>query len=383
MKTLLTNCRIVSPGVDLEGGAILIEDGKILQLFTAGDQLPSADESRDMGGNMVLPGFIDIHCHGKSGMDFCDATMEAMNTLGMDKLKEGVTTFLPTTLTLPEEQLVAALETAAQYVKEGSRGVKVPGVHLEGPFINPKCLGAQNPDFVRKPDSAMLERLHKVFPVKKISYAVEMEGGDTFASDTLAKGITPSCVHSAATFQEFRKAYDHGLRNLSHFCNQMTPLHHRDIGLVGAGFACKDVYIELICDKLHICPDMIRLAFAVKGPEHIQLITDAMRAAGLPDGKSSLGGLPVIVKNGEARLESNGALAGSTLKLNVALKNVAEVTGLPLKDIVCTTAWNQAQALGLEKVGKIEYGYWADLTVLNKDFDVVEVFVNGESRFSA
>lgn len=383
MKMLLTNCRIVSPGVDLEDAALLIEDGKILQLFTSGDKLPGADKAKDMGGNMILPGFIDIHCHGKSGMDFCDATMEAMNTLGMDKLKEGVTTFLPTTLTLPEDQLTAALETAAQYVKEGSKGVKVPGVHLEGPFINPKCLGAQNPDFVRKPDSAMLARLHKVFPVKKISYAVEMEGGDTFASDTLAQGITPSCVHSAATFKEFQKAYDHGLRNLSHFCNQMTPLHHRDIGLVGAGFACKDVYIELICDKLHICPDMIRLAFAIKGPEHIQLITDAMRAAGLPDGKSSLGGLPVIVKNGEARLESNGALAGSTLALNTAFKNVAEVTGLPLKDIVCTTAWNQAQALGLEKVGKIEFGYWADLTVLDKDFNVVEVFVNGESRYSA
>jgi N-acetylglucosamine-6-phosphate deacetylase len=196
-------------------------------------------------------------------------------------------------------------------------------------------------------------------------------------------GITPSAVHTNATHAEFKNAYLHGMRNLSDFCNQMTPLHHRDIGMVGAGLLHEDVFIEFICDKLHICPDMIRLTFAIKGCEGIQLITDAMRAAGLPDGKSSLGGLPVIVKNGEARLESNGALAGSTLQLNKALKNVYEVTALPLKDLIRCTSYNQAQALHLPLLGKIEHGYYADITILDADFNVKEVYVNGECRFTA
>ena len=245
MTQLFTNCRLVSPGVDLTGAAILVNDDKVQQVFTAGDTLPAADKVIDLAGNMIVPGFIDVHCHGKSGMDFCDATDEAMTVLAKDKLAEGVTSYLPTTLTLPEDQLAAALKTAADYVASGAEGVKVPGVHLEGPFINPKCLGAQNPDYVVAPDMEMVKRLNAIFPVKKVSYAVEMEGGARFASDLISMGITPSCVHSAATYAQFLAAYDHGMRNLSHFCNQMTALHHRDIGLVGAGFANKDVSIAV------------------------------------------------------------------------------------------------------------------------------------------
>ena len=383
MNMLFKNCNLISPDVELEGAAILVEDKVVKKVFAKGDPLPQADKVIDVNGAMTVPGFVDIHCHGKSGFDFSDATEEAMTTIGIDKLKEGVTTFLPTTLTLPEEQLAESLRTAANYVKKGVKGVKLAGVHLEGPFINPKCLGAQNPDFVREPDIEMVRRLAKIFPVKKVSYAVEMPGGDRFAADCIAEGITPSCVHSAATFKQFQAAHEHGLQNLTHFCNQMTPLHHRDIGLVGAGFACKDVYIELICDKLHICPDMISLVFSLKSVEKIQLITDAMRAAGMPDGESSLGGLAVIVKDGAARLASNGALAGSTLQICDALRNVYEITGLPLRDLIKTTSWNQACALGLEKIGKLAPGYMADIVILDSNFKVRSVFVEGELRYQA
>ncbi|MFA7183740.1 MAG: amidohydrolase family protein, partial [Victivallales bacterium] len=264
--------------------------------------------------------------------------------------------------------------------KSGKKGCKVPGVHLEGPFINPNCLGAQNPDYVRLPDIEEVKRLAKIFPVVKVSYAVEIEGGARFASQLLAEGITPSCVHSAAKYSEFKAAAENGLRNLSHFCNQMTGLHHRDIGLVGAGLAEKEVFIELICDTLHICPDMIKLLFDLKNTEKIQLITDAMRAAGMPDGEYTLGGLPVIVADDAARLKSNGALAGSTLEVCTALKNVFEITGKPLAELIKTTSWNQAQALGLEKLGRIEPGYFADIVILSDDFKPVKVFVNGELR---
>ncbi len=381
MKTLLLkDCQLVSPEVELEGASILVENGKIARIYACGDELPKADRVINVSGDYAMPGFIDIHCHGNSGLDFSDATDEAVTTMGRAKLKEGVTTLLPTTLTLAEETLAASLRTAADYVKAGSPGCKIPGVHLEGPFINPECLGAQNPKFVRKPDIKEVMRLNAIFPVLKVSYAVEMEGGDIFPAELLSHGITPSCVHSAATYAQFQAAHAHGLRNLSHFCNQMTPLKHREIGLVGAGLTHDDVYIEFICDKLHICPEMIALVFSIKGCDRIQLITDAMRAAGMPDGESSLGGLPVIVKDGAARLKSNGALAGSTLKINAALRNVAEITGYPLSELVKTTSWNQACALGLRGVGRLEPGYCADITILNGDFEVEKVFVDGVEK---
>lgn len=383
MSLLLTNCHLISPDQNFAGSAILIEDGMIRRIFAKGDALPSADKVIDAAGAMTLPGFIDVHCHGKSGVDFCDATDEAMETIGIDKLKEGVTSYLPTTLTLPEDLLMRALKTAADYTARGVKGCKLPGVHLEGPFINPKCLGAQNPDYVREPDIEMVRRLAKVYPVKKVSYAVEMPHGAEFAAELIAEGILPSCAHSAAKYADFQAAYRHGLHALTHFCNQMTPLHHRDIGLVGAGLLHQDVYIEMICDKLHLCPDMIKLVFSQKDLDHILLITDAMRAAGMPDGESSLGGLPVIVKDGAARLVSNGALAGSTLQICQALRNVYEITGLPLERLVRTTSLNQAVSLGLEKLGRLEPGYYADIVILNDDFTVKKTFVNGELRYEA
>lgn len=375
MKCLIKNAYIVSPDIEIRNGAVLIENGTIAAVFMEGETVPAADHVFDAAGKMVVPGFIDIHVHGRSGCDFCDGTPEAVVTIADDKLKDGVTSFLGTTLTVAEPQLNAALQCAADYMKSPT-GAKIAGIHLEGPFINPKCLGAQNPAFVKLPDIEMVKRLNAVYPIKKVSYAIEVEGALPFTRELLAMGITPSCVHTAASYADYEKASQLGLRNLSHFCNQMTPLHHRDIGMVGAGFLHDEAFIELICDKLHICPEMIKLVFKVKHADRIQLITDAMRAAGMPDGTYDLGGMNVTVEGNAARLE-NGALAGSTLLYYDGLKNILEITGRPLSELIKSTSWNQAQALGFEKLGKIETGFIADIAVLNNDFSPSAVFVDG------
>jgi N-acetylglucosamine-6-phosphate deacetylase len=374
---LIKNAHIISPDCDLANASLLIVGNTIKQIFAAGDALPAADETVDLGNKMLMPGFIDVHTHGRSGYEFTDGVFDHLNTMCKDKLQEGVTSWLPTTLTLGYDALASALENARKYTDSGVMGAKVPGVHLEGPYINESCLGAQNPAFVRKPDIEEVKKLNAVYPVLKVSYAVEVEGGSSFASELLAEGITPSCVHSKATYKEFGSAYDHGLRNLSHFCNQMTALHHRDIGLVGAGLRHDEVFIEMICDRIHLCDDMIRLIFQLKDINHIVLITDACQAAGMPDGEYEIGGLPLILKDGAARLASNGALAGSVLVMNKALKNVYELTGLPLSQLVKTTSWNQACSLNLSKLGRIEPGYKADLVALDDNFDVTNVWVEG------
>ena len=378
-REILYHCHLVTPGVELADAALEIEEGVIVRVESG---TPSwALGGRDMEGKMVMPGFIDVHCHGRNNVDFSDGSAEAVRTIADNKLAEGVTTLLPTTLTLPEEDLAAALAAVAAY--DGKTGCRIPGVHLEGPFINSKCVGAQNPAFVRKPDIAEVDRLNKIFPVKKVTFAVEVEGGTALVAELLRRGIVPSCTHSAATAAEFGAAYACGLRNLSHFCNQMTPLHHRDIGLVGSGLLHGDVNVEFICDKLHISPEMIKLVFKVKGADRVMLITDAMRASGMPEGEYTLGGLPVHVgADGAARLTSNGALAGSTLQLNVALKNIVEVTDLPLGEAVRSSSLTAARSLGWTKLGRLEPGCFADIVVLEDDYSVCMTFVGGELRYA-
>ena len=284
MRTLFKDAYLISPDVELEGASVLVEDGTIRHVYACGDRLPDrVDRTVLLQGDMLVPGFADIHTHGRGGQDFCYGTETSIRTIAEGKLKEGVTTLLPSTSTQSEEVLSAALRSAADYVKNCNRGSKLPGVHLEGVFINPNCLGAQNPAFLRNPDIAEVKRLNEIFPVLKVSFAVELLGAVDFTADLLELGTTPSCVHSAATYAQFKAAYEHGLRNLTHFCNQMTPLKHREIGLVGAGLLHEDVYVEMICDCLHLCPDMINLVFSIKNMEKILLVTDSVSASGMPD----------------------------------------------------------------------------------------------------
>ena len=383
-RTVIVNAHVISPGVDVDGATIVIE-GKKIKLVAAKKTAAKADKDTtvvDVGGQYVMPGFIDVHTHGALTYDFCDADEKAIFEVARGKLQEGVTTFLPTTLTVSHGELIAAAKNAKKYADAGMPYAKAPGIHLEGPFINVKCCGAQNPKYVRKPSVKELKEIAKVYPVKQISYAVEAEGGAKFAKECIKLGVVPSCGHTGAKMKDLMPAYKNGLRHMTHFCNQMTPLHHREIGMVGAGFLIDDLNTEVICDRIHLCDDMLRLIFTRRDLAHVQMITDSLRCSHCKDGYEFLmGGIKVKLQNGEARLEA-GNLAGSTLWMGNGLKNVHDVTGIPLKDLVRCTSWNQAIELGWGKtLGKVEKGYTADLVVINpRSWRPSAVFVDGEQR---
>lgn len=380
MKTLIKNAHVISPGLDLPNATVEIVDKEIVAIHQAGASLPHADTVIDIEGNMLTPGFIDIHAHGAGGADVCDGSLEGIRTIAQCKLKEGVTTWLPTTLTLAQETLEQVCSVVAQYMKT-QEYAKAPGTHVEGPFVNPKCLGAQNPAFLQAPGFENLMRLHTLAPALILSIAPEMDGAIELIRKATAVGIRCSAAHTAATYEQFKAAKAAGLTHMTHFCNQMTPLHHREIGMVGAGFLDNDVKMEHICDGIHLSPDMVRLIYKVCDIDKLMMMTDSMAASWLPDGESSLGGLPVIVEGGAARIKETGALAGSTLRYNAGLRNVARFTGLPLSEIIKATSWNQAQSLGLKSLGKIAPGYSADFAVLDADFNVLKTIVDGEVRY--
>jgi len=380
VKTLIKNCRIISPGRDLPGGNILMEDGRIL--FAGNGPVPPADHVIDAKGLAAAPGFIDIHSHGRSNYDFCDGTPEAFAAIGRDKLQDGVTGFLATSLSVSEDALRDLCRQAEEYKKEVKDGASLLGIHLEGPFFNPSCAGAQNPAYLQTPRIGLVDELNAISPVKKVSFSPELPGGSEFTKELAKRGIMPSGGHSEADYECFERCREAGMKHLTHFCNVMTPVHHLRFGMVGGGLMDDDVYVEMICDGVHLCPQMIQLITRVKGPERMMLITDSMRAAGMPDGNYSLGGLPVIVKDGCARL-TTGQVAGSTLRYHEGFKRLVDLTGLPLCEAVRCTSLNQAESLHLGKRGRIEKDHVADIVLLDENLDVRMTICSGCVRWKA
>ena len=380
MTTLITNVHIVSPDVEIENGSIAITDRIITAVYQAGEELPAADTTFDAKGQYAFPGFIDIHAHGADGKDVCDNNLEAVRHIAKTKLREGVTTWLPTTLTQPQEKLLEIAEKVAQY-NANQEFVKTPGLHVEGPFINVSKAGAQNPEFVREPNLEELQQIHAIAPALIFSIAPCQPNACEVIAGAKALGISSSAAHSEATYAEMLSAKEAGLTHLTHYGNAMTGLHHREIGMVGTGLIDDDLKIELICDGIHLAPDFLKLIFKIKPIEQIIMITDSMAGSWINNGECSLGGLEVVVENKVARLKHGGALAGSALVFDEGVGIVAGITGLPLHQIVKATSWNQAQSLGLENHGKIEAGFTGDIAILSKDFKSTATFVDGEQRF--
>ncbi|MEI6653374.1 MAG: N-acetylglucosamine-6-phosphate deacetylase [Verrucomicrobiota bacterium] len=379
MKTLVSNTRIVSPDFEIENGALLLANGRIAAVLHPDDPRPAADTVIDAAGRISMPGFIDIHAHGADHHDVCDGTLEAIRHIARRKLQEGVTCWLPTTLTQPRAKLEQVAAVCARYFANQEL-CKTPGLHVEGPFINKNNVGAQNPQFIRPPDLTELEMLHAIAGILIVSIAPELAGAIDVIRGAKQLGITSSAAHTSATAAQMLAAKAAGLTHITHFGNAMTPLHHREIGVVGAGLLDDGLMLEMICDTIHLCPDMLRLVFKAVPIERLMLITDSMAASWIDEGETTLGGLAVVVKDGAARLQQGGALAGSCLRYNEGVRNVAMLGLLPLHQLVKATSWNQARSLGLDGMGKLEPGFWADIVLLNPDFSVWKTLVNGTER---
>ena len=379
----IEHVRAVTPGKDLGVCGIRMEDGRIVAIGP--DVRPCADdEVLDGTGLTAVPGFVDIHSHGRSGADFCDATDEAFSTIGRDKLRDGVTGFLATGLTRPEVELAELCRCAERYKAKGE-GATCLGVHLEGPFFNREMAGAQNPAYLKDPDADLVLRLDAISKVVKVSLAPELPGAEACIRTLAARGIVTSGGHSAADYASFERARAVGMTHLTHFCNAMMPIHHLRPSMVTGGLLADDVFVEIITDGVHLSDPMIALIARMKGPNRVMLITDAMCAAGCPDGLYSLGGLRVRVADGCARLAdvpydpssvvSN--VAGSVALFPDCFRRFVRVTGWPLEEAVKATAFNQCISLGLPDRGELAVGKIADVVLLDGDLAPRTTIVHG------
>lgn len=381
----ITNVRIITEAQEIDSGSIQVEAGRIIHIserFIGGaDQVIDANEE----DWTVLPGFIDVHIHGANGHDVMDATSEALQGIAEQLPKEGTTSFLATTMTQSAEAINKAVSTVGSFVEKQTEGIhaEVLGVHLEGPFISPKKVGAQPVEHVIPPSIEKFQQWQNESRnnIKLVTLAPEVDGGMELIQDVCRQGAVASIGHSNATYEQVNEAVKHGARHVTHLYNQMSPLHHREPGVVGAAFSNDQLKVEMIADHIHVHPEALKLAYQFTGQDRTILITDAMRAKCLPEGSYDLGGQDVEVKNKEARLES-GALAGSILTLEEAAKNMKKNNDLSYKELAAITSANAARQLNVfDRKGSIAEGKDADLVVLDQEDRVVMTICKGTIAF--
>ena len=324
-------------------------------------------------GDIVVPGFIDQHIHGAMGSDAMDGTVEDIGNIAKAVASEGTTGFLATTMTQSPENITKALNAVRDYrASKNTAGAEVLGVHLEGPFISMKHIGAQPPQYVAKPEIEVFDKYYEDSGncIKIVSLAPEVEGATELIEHMKKLGVVPSSGHTDSGYKDIENAITYGLSNVTHTYNAQKALHHRDVGVVGSALLFDSLNCEAICDLVHLSAPAIKLLIKNKPHDKFTLITDSMRAKHLPDGLSELGGQTVIVKNGEARLE-NGALAGSTLKMNDAIKNLVLSCDVKFTDAIDFATINPAKNLNLfDKMGSIANGKKANFAVLDGEFNV-------------
>ena len=340
------------------------------------DEASSVSETLDAEGDYLIPGLVDIHTHAAMDADASDGDPEGLARMSRYYAADGVTTFFPTTLTLPEETLKKAIVTARDFVRPDD-GAKVGGVHLEGPVISPEKRGAQNPDYIHEADPAFLHRLLETGGgiVKIITVAPEVENAISFIREA-AKECTVSLGHTNCDYDTAMRAFEAGACHITHLYNAMPSLLHRAPGLIAAAVDA-GAEAEIIADGLHSHPSMVRIAHKLFG-KNLILISDSARCAGMPDGDYELGGLPIVLREGKATIRGTDTIAGSAIHLMDGLRRSVSF-GIPLEDAVYAATTRPAAAVGMgDQIGAIREGLSADMVLLDRELRVKAVFINGE-----
>jgi len=378
---VIENGMVITPSKTIEKGVVVFEDGKITALGQKNRvRVPKSAKVMDASGKIVAPGFVDIHVHGGKRRDIMDASYEAVKEIAKFLVSHGTTSFVPTTISAPRPDLLRAVRAVKTAMEKGTDGAEVLGAHLEGPYISLEKRGAHDVNYVRLPSIDEFEELWESSnrAVKVVTLAPELEGSKVLIQKLRELGIVASIGHSNATYIQAVDAIKHGVRHATHMFNRMSGFDPREPGVVGAVLVHDELTAELICDGIHVHPAAMNLLTRVKGPERVVLVTDAIRAAGMPDGEYALGKQRIIVKDGVSRLES-GDFAGSTLTMDRAVRNIMKLIGTPLQTAVKMATINPAAVVNVdENKGSLETGKDADIVIIDDQINVYLTIVKGK-----
>ncbi|MDQ0339333.1 N-acetylglucosamine-6-phosphate deacetylase [Caldalkalibacillus uzonensis] len=385
---MAANSMVISGGTIVTGekvihdGHVIVEGDKIAAVSDTpyGEAETSVKVIHLNDSDFLFPGFIDVHIHGVAGADVMDGTREALQTIAQALPAEGTTSFLATTITQSDDAISQAVQNVHQYMNDPAPGAEVLGIHLEGPFISERHPGAQPKGHIVPPCVETFAKWEKLSgeKIRLVTLAPEEDEGLALVKYLKGRGVIISVGHSHATYAQVSQAVQYGLSHAAHLFNAMRPLHHREPGVVGAVFLHPDITAEIIFDHVHVKQEVVQLAYNIKGPEKMILITDAIRAKGLGDGAYDLGGQTVTVKENRALL-ADGTLAGSMLKMNEAVRHASRLNGCDLVDLVKLSSLNAAHKLGIaHRKGSIAPGKDADLVVLDQDFNVQQTICRGQ-----
>lgn len=386
MKNLLIkNAKIITV-TGISFGELLVQDGKIKEIGK-GIEVDSDTKVIDAEGLYLAPGFIELHTHGAGNSDFMDGTLEDIYKVCETQLNYGVTSIVPTSITSTKESLLELVDLFNQVDLEREGYPRILGLHLEGPYFAFNQKGAQDPKYLRNPDpDEYLEVLEKTDRIVRWSFAAELEGSTEFLKVLKKKGVVTSVAHSDATTAEVLQAYENGVSILTHFYSAMSTVTRKNAyrvgGVVEAGYLIDDLFVEVIADGRHLPEELLKLIYKIKGSDKICLVTDSMRAAGMPDGDYVLGnrenGMEVIVEDGVAKLTDRSAFAGSVATADRLIRTFLLYTGAPLHEVIKMMTYNPAKIMGIDnKTGSIAVGKDADLILFDDNIEIKDIILRG------
>jgi len=382
MRTTITADRLIAPEETIENPIVVIEDGLIAGIASRAQTEVPTGQRLDFAGCTLVPAYFDVHIHGSAGHDVMEGTPEAFTAVGQFLARHGVGAYLATTVTMSMDATLKSLAAMARLIGSGEFGAQPLGIHIEGPFLSPHKKGAHPARLLQTPSVELFDRMWEASEgkIRLMTIAPELENALEVIRRAASLGVRVSLGHSNADAAAAKAGVSAGATTATHTYNAMRNFDHKASGLVGEVLTNDDLFAELVCDGFHVDPAAVKMYWRCKGPERAMLITDAMVAAGMPDGKYKLGELDVIVKDGKCVIDEN-TLAGSTLTLDRGVKNFVAFTGAPIDEVSRLASRNPARMTGFaNEVGSLLPGRAADITVLDAKNGVVETILRGECR---